>query len=88
MKTATAHSSQAHRGSVAADVGRGMLGLAWHVVRLPVLAFLVILEPIVRLVLWGAAFLIERILEHLGHTTEPVDPANPSRAPPQGDLLI
>jgi ribosomal protein S27E len=31
---------------------------------------------------------IERILEHLGHTTEPVDPANPSRAPPQGDLLI
>ena len=31
---------------------------------------------------------IERILEHLGHTAEPVDPANPSRAPPQGDLLI
>jgi len=31
---------------------------------------------------------IERILEHLGHTAEPVDPAHPSRAPPQGDLLI
>jgi hypothetical protein len=31
---------------------------------------------------------IERILEHLGHTTELVDPANPSRAPPQGDLLV
>ncbi len=32
---------------------------------------------------------IERILAHLvGHTAEPVDPSNPSRAPPQGDLLI
>jgi hypothetical protein len=31
---------------------------------------------------------IERILAHLGHTAEPVEPANPSRAPPQGDLLI
>ncbi|MDH4316333.1 MAG: hypothetical protein OEW68_16040 [Gammaproteobacteria bacterium] len=31
---------------------------------------------------------IERILEHLGHTAEPVDPAHPSRAPPQGDRLV
>jgi hypothetical protein len=31
---------------------------------------------------------IERILAHLGHTAEPIDPAHPSRAPPQGDLLI
>jgi hypothetical protein len=31
---------------------------------------------------------IERILDHLGHTAEPVDPAHPSRAPPQGDRLI
>jgi hypothetical protein len=31
---------------------------------------------------------IERILEHLGHTPEAVDPANPSRAPPQADLLV
>jgi hypothetical protein len=30
--------------------------------------------------------LIERILEHLGRDAEPVDPAHPSRAPPQGDL--
>ena len=29
---------------------------------------------------------IERILEHLGREAEPVDPAYPSRAPPQGDL--
>jgi len=31
---------------------------------------------------------IERILEHLGHTAEPVDPANPSRALPQADLSV
>jgi hypothetical protein len=28
---------------------------------------------------------IERILEHLGHTAESVDPAPPSRVPPQAD---
>ena len=34
---------------------------------------------------------IERILEHLRHTAEPVDPAHsshPSRGPPQGDRLV
>ncbi len=31
---------------------------------------------------------IERILEHLGHTAEPLVPAHPSRAPPQGDRLV
>jgi len=31
---------------------------------------------------------IERILDHLGHTAETVDPAHPSRAPPQGDRLV
>ncbi|MDH3970414.1 MAG: hypothetical protein OEU56_25715 [Rhodospirillales bacterium] len=31
---------------------------------------------------------IERILDHLGHTAEPVDPAHPSRAPPKGDRLV
>jgi hypothetical protein len=31
---------------------------------------------------------IERILEHLGGDSEPADPANPSRGPPQGDLLV
>jgi hypothetical protein len=31
---------------------------------------------------------IERILEHLHHTAEPVDPAHPSRAPPQCDRLV
>lgn len=30
---------------------------------------------------------IERILDHLGHTAEPVDPAHPSRAPQQGDRI-
>jgi hypothetical protein len=31
--------------------------------------------------------LIERILEYLGRDAEALDPAHPSRAPPQGDLL-
>jgi hypothetical protein len=31
---------------------------------------------------------IERILEHLRHTAEPVDTAHPSRAPPKGDRLV
>ena len=31
---------------------------------------------------------IERILDHLGHTAETIDPAHPSRAPPQGDRLF
>jgi hypothetical protein len=35
-----------------------------------------------------APAVIERILEHLGRDTESVDPAHPSRAPPQGDLSI
>ncbi|HEY0939101.1 MAG TPA: hypothetical protein VGE08_03295 [Steroidobacter sp.] len=32
--------------------------------------------------------LIARILDHLGRDGEPADPANPSRAPPQADLMI
>ena len=31
---------------------------------------------------------IERILEHLGHTAQTVDPAHPSRATREGDLLV
>lgn len=31
---------------------------------------------------------IERVLEHLGGDGESVGPAHPSRAPPEGDLLI
>lgn len=31
---------------------------------------------------------IARILDHLGRDGEPPDPANPSRAPPQADLMI
>ena len=36
----------------------GLLWLAWQVVRIPTLAFLVILEPLVRVILAGAALLI------------------------------
>jgi hypothetical protein len=31
---------------------------------------------------------IERILEHLGHTAAPVHSTQPSRAPPKGDRLV
>jgi hypothetical protein len=31
---------------------------------------------------------VERILAHLGGASESADPAHPSPAPPQGDLLI
>jgi hypothetical protein len=31
---------------------------------------------------------IERILEHLGRDGGPVDPAHPSRAPPERDLSL
>jgi hypothetical protein len=31
---------------------------------------------------------IERILGHLGRSAETVDPAHPSRAPPQGGRLV
>jgi hypothetical protein len=42
---------------IAVVVGRGLLGLTWEAVRLPVFALLVILEPIVRVVLCGLALL-------------------------------
>jgi hypothetical protein len=35
-----------------------------------------------------APAVIERILKHLGRDAESVDPANPSRSPPQSDLSI
>jgi hypothetical protein len=43
--------------SVAADLARGALWLIWQTVRFPVFAFLVILEPIIRLVLTAVAVL-------------------------------
>lgn len=57
MKTASSRDSVSEEQSVAADLARGMFGLAWHTIRLPILAFLTILEPIVRVVLSGAAVL-------------------------------
>jgi len=41
----------------AVDCIRGAGRLLWHVLRLPVLMFLVILEPVVRFVLGGLALL-------------------------------
>ena len=43
--------------SVAADLARGAPWLIWQAFRLPVFAFLVILEPIIRIVLTAVALL-------------------------------
>lgn len=51
-------SASAHpESSIAADLARDAAGLLWQAVRLPVLALLVIVEPIARLVLSGLAIL-------------------------------
>jgi hypothetical protein len=57
MKAANVRSTAVGGGNVAADLAWGFIQLAWHIVRLPILAFLIIIEPVVRLVLWSAAFL-------------------------------
>jgi len=45
------------RLTTAGDLLRGTLGLLWHGGRLPVYVFLVILEPVVRLILGALALL-------------------------------
>src|SRR5512138_2638463 len=57
MRTARNRSTSDDHGSVSTELARGVVGLAWHIVRLPILAFLIILEPAIRLLLAGAAFL-------------------------------
>lgn len=49
--------SEPHERSAAGDLAVGILGLAWNAVRAPILLFLIILEPFVRLLLGGAAVL-------------------------------
>ena len=55
------HSSQRALGEsrlmTAGDLLRGMLRLLWRAVRLPVYVFLVILEPVVRIILGALALL-------------------------------
>lgn len=57
MGTGATYRAMHEHNSIAATIAGGFLSLTWHLIRLPVLAFLVILEPLVRLVLSGAAFL-------------------------------
>jgi hypothetical protein len=45
------------RPTIAGGLLRGTLRLLWHAVRLPVYAFLVILEPVVRFILGALALL-------------------------------
>ena len=57
MSFGSIHDSRADERSVAAKVALGILWIVWHAVRIAVLALLLILEPVVTLVLWGAALL-------------------------------
>jgi hypothetical protein len=45
------------RPTIAGDLLRGALRLLWHAVRLPAYTFLVILEPVVRIILGVLALL-------------------------------
>lgn len=57
MSTPSEQSALEKELGVAGDLSRGALWLIWQTVRLPVFAFLVILEPIVRFVLSAVALL-------------------------------
>lgn len=57
MSLGSIHDSRADDRSVAATVALGILWVIWQAVRIPILALLLILEPVVTLVLWGAALL-------------------------------
>ena len=57
MSLGNIHDSRIDERSIAADIAGGIIWIAWQVVRIPILAILVILEPVVTLVLWGAALL-------------------------------
>jgi hypothetical protein len=57
MGTASPRVSGPDERSIVTGLTLGILGLAWHAIRAPILLFLVILEPFVRLVLGGAAVL-------------------------------
>jgi peptidoglycan/LPS O-acetylase OafA/YrhL len=56
MSTSSSRISES-RLPTAVDFIRGAARLLWHAIRLPVLVFLVILEPVVRLVLGALALL-------------------------------
>jgi hypothetical protein len=57
MRTASTRVSAPEERSIAAGLALGVLRVAWHAIRAPILLFLMILEPFVRLVLGGAAVL-------------------------------
>src|SRR5919108_3315674 len=58
MNSSSLETIAQERPTIAGDLFRSTLWLAWHAVRLPVLAFLVILEPVARIVMGSAALLL------------------------------
>ena len=57
MNTPTAQSMSLESKGVWSATGRAALRLAWHAIRLPILALLLVLEPFVRVVLSALAAL-------------------------------
>jgi len=57
MSLGSIHNSCVDDRSFVAGLARGILWIVWHAVRIPILALLLILQPVVTLVLWGAALL-------------------------------
>ena len=57
MRTGTVDSSRQPSIRIAAAVLINIVVLVWRFLRLPLLALLLIAEPVVRVTLWGAAFL-------------------------------
>lgn len=55
--TANRGLSEPEEGGIAGDLARGFFGLVWFVIRVPIVLFLIIIEPFVSLLLAGAAVL-------------------------------
>ena len=57
MSLGRVHEVPAEYRRITADIACAVFSIAWHALRIPILALLLILEPVVTLVLWGAALL-------------------------------
>lgn len=57
MTSPTELLDRAERPHLGRALTLGALGLAWHAIRLPLLALLIILEPVVSIILTGTALL-------------------------------
>jgi carbon storage regulator len=57
VQRATRHTPNGPASGLMSDIAMGLLRLAWTIIRLPILTFFVILQPVVGLVFGGLALL-------------------------------